>query len=144
MARKTHFEDLSPTQQRRYIRYGITKAQYERGVSLQAARGHKPREHVTRRERNPQGLTSNDYRRLKQQKARAGKHDFSMEIAAFRVLDVDERKDFWRRVDADYREYKRQGYRSGIVHGTIEDLFLHYRDIFPTFPRDAVALAFYH
>lgn len=41
MARQRFWERLSETQQRRYLRHGIGAREYESGVSLTAARGHK-------------------------------------------------------------------------------------------------------
>jgi hypothetical protein len=41
MAHRKQWDDLSPAYRRRLERAGITRADYERGVSLSAARGHK-------------------------------------------------------------------------------------------------------
>lgn len=117
MARPRDWETLKEATRRRYQRYGITPSYYERGGTLQRARGHLPREHVTRRERNPKGLTSGDYRFLKNQQRRAKMADFSRQTSAYRRLSPRQRGDLRRRVAADHREYKRQKSISGVVRG---------------------------
>ena len=53
MPRQRNWADLKPATRRRYERFfGLNaRFQYESGANLQAARGHKPREHIIRRER---------------------------------------------------------------------------------------------
>ena len=163
--RRRNFEDLTADYQARLLRFGITPSQYETGAPLQRARGHRPQEHRTRAERNPQSLSSSEYRFLKQQQIRATPKgapqlvDFSRQLSLFKRMPRSKRRLLMQRVHADHREYKRQGSKSGVVRGqglaglkadlgsilSYEPMdWENYDDIYADFDDDLTALLFYH
>lgn len=140
MAGRRDWDALSERSRTRYNRFFGLNAQfrYESGASLQAARGHRPREHITRYERNPLALTATDYRFLKRQQIRNTKRgaaqlvNFAGPIAAYKRLSPRQRRDLRERVSNDHREYKRQ---KSITRRTAEEFKATLRGSFNSSPR---------
>ena len=143
MAHRRFFDQLSEAQQKRYLRYGITPSYYESGGSLQRARGHLPREHITRRERNPQSLTSTDYRFLLTQEKRSGlsHEDFEIFIKFYKSLSPSNRDLMRKRVYDENRAYKKRKY---ISLRDLETYIMELKNDYPWFKDGFHALMFYH
>lgn len=159
MAYRRAYESLSLGQRKRYERFFGLNAQfrYETGASLQAARGHREREHITRRERNPLSLSSNDYRFLKKQAYRADIEDEGEAnplTAFYKTLTTNQRSLLRDRVAVEARRYKQRGStklpsRAGGNNkkGNIDYLSAYVdelRDDYPWFDDEMIGLAFYH
>lgn len=114
------YEKLGAAQRRRYERAGITRRAYESGASLQRARGHRRHEHVTRAQRNPQALTSAEYRFAANQKRRAKQttEQFAGSFTIFKRMSHSQRRSLMNKVSGLNREYRRQHGKSGVAFGT--------------------------
>ena len=138
------WDALKESTRRRYARYGITPSYYESGGSLQRARGHHPLEHVTRRERNPLGLTGTDYRFLKAQQKRSGiedREDFEEFIDFYRSLGIENRSLMRKRVFSENVAYKK---RKHTVLRKLSEYINELKNSYPWFNEHMVALMFYH
>lgn len=143
--RRRRFEELEAGYRARLERHGITASYYESGGNLQLARGHKyKREHIVRRERNPTGFDSADYRFLKNQQRRSASDDFDAEIEAYRRLNKEQRANLRSIVAGLHREYKKHKSVSGIVLGKGTDSVQHAIRDFPDMTSVPNSLLFYH
>jgi hypothetical protein len=118
-SRRRSWDSLSPSYRARLSRGGITKARYERGDSLTAARGHsKTPEHPERAQKNPQryrkylqkratpGLTTRDkaYYNFHRQLSHYFKYnDATVREGCYNIMTIDEAR--WT-ITADVEEIR--------------------------------------
>lgn len=143
ITRSRIWDRLSEAQRKRYIRYGITPSYYESGGLLQRARGHLPREHITRRERNPEGFTSTDYWFISKQAARnnLSLEEFGPFIRFYRSLSLSNRQLMRKRVHDENRAYKARGFTK---LRKLDLYMIELRNNYPWFKEGMHALMFYH
>lgn len=145
MAYRRAYDTLSEGQRKRYERFFGLNAEfrYTSGASLQAARGHKAREHVSRRERNPLSLSSNDYRFLKKQAKRNGIEDGEDNPLTefYKMLTPSQRAMLRDRVAVEWRHYIARG-RTKLR--TLAQYTAELKNDYPWFDDEMIGLAFYH
>lgn len=156
--RKRDWDRLGEAQRKRYTRAGITPSYYESGGRLFRARGHREKEHITRRERNPDSLSiAPHYSFIRAQARRNGMsfEEFKDEgfVDFYRSLSDSNRELMRDRVRNEHAAWKRRGKRpdpSREQPGTKggKDYLTAYteelKSAYPWFPEGMVALMFYH
>lgn len=129
------WDRLTERYRKRLVRYGITPSYYESGGTVQRARGHKPREHITRKRQakiiGPQNdpLTASEDAFIRRQEKRWPRlrGDFTRQRAAFFRANRNQREMMMHRVSRDRKEYIRQKKHT---FQTIGDLKNALRDIY--------------
>lgn len=145
MAYRRAFDSLSLAQRKRYERFfGLNAAfRYETGASLQAARGHKPHEHITRYINKPSRLSSSDYQFLKKKRSGIevdeGEADPLKEF--YKTLTPSQRGMLRDRVRVERRAYIARGKTKlrKLAAYTAE-----LKNDYPWFDDEMIGLAFYH